>query len=192
VTAAMSPRPAAVTIDAMSAGTGGVPALDRTPDDEEGAPAEGTAVSGPIAPTPQVAPADDVAGRVWRRMRELVLGRNERRREVCDALDLSFIRVKALLKLRPGPSAMRDLAAALAIERPHATVVVDELERRGLVARTVHSDDRRCRQVALTEAGEQAALLADRILSEPPPALAALPAEDLAALDRLTSALENR
>jgi len=177
-------------MNAMSAPTGGVPALDRAPAADQVAPGEGIAVSGHIAPSAQVAPADDVAGRVWRRMRELVLGRNERRREVCEALDLSFIRVKALLMLRPGPSAMRDLAAALAVDRPYATVVVDELERRGLVARTMHPDDRRRRQVALTEAGERAALLADRILSEPPPALAALPAEELAALDRLTSALE--
>jgi DNA-binding MarR family transcriptional regulator len=136
------------------------------------------------------AAADEAAARVWRRMRELVLGRNERRREVCEALDLSFIRVKALLNLRPGPRAMRDLATALAIDRPYATVVIDELERRGLVARTVHPNDRRCRQVSLTAAGEEAARQADRILSDPPPALASLPPADLATLDRLTMALE--
>jgi DNA-binding MarR family transcriptional regulator len=136
-------------------------------------------------------PAADDAARVWRRMRELVLGRNERRREVCEALDLSFIRVKALLKLRAGPRTMRDLATELAIDRPYATVVIDELERRGLVARTVHPNDRRCRQVSLTAAGEDAARQADQILSDPPPALAALPPADLATLDRLTAALES-
>jgi EmrB/QacA subfamily drug resistance transporter len=138
----------------------------------------------------QAAPPDDVAARVWCRMRELVLDRNERRREVCEALDLSFIRVKALLKLRPGPRTMRELAGALVIDRPYATVVVDELERRGLVERTVHPSDRRCRQVALTLAGEEAAHRADQILSDPPAALAGLPAADLEALDRLTAALE--
>ncbi|MBL7490409.1 MarR family transcriptional regulator [Frankia sp. AgB1.9] len=146
---------------------------------------------GPEVPGAEPRPgADDAAARVWRRMRELVLGRNERRREVCEALDLSFIRVKALLKLRPGPRTMRDLATELAIDRPYATVVIDELERRGLVARTVHPNDRRCRQVSLTAAGEDAAREADRILSDPPPALAALPPADLATLDRLTAALE--
>ncbi|WP_232425226.1 MarR family winged helix-turn-helix transcriptional regulator [Pseudofrankia inefficax] len=148
--------------------------------------------AGPEVPGAEPRPAaDDAAARVWRRMRELVLGRNERRREVCEALDLSFIRVKALLKLRPGPRTMRDLATELAIDRPYATVVIDELERRGLVARTVHPNDRRCRQVSLTAAGEDAAREADRILSDPPPALAALPPADLATLDRLTAALES-
>jgi DNA-binding MarR family transcriptional regulator len=132
---------------------------------------------------------DETAALVWRRMRDLVLYRHDRRREACELLDLSFTRTKALLHLRSGPRTMRDLAAELLTDRPYTTLIVDELERRGLVARTIHPQDRRCRLVALTAAGEEAAGLADRILNRPPPALAALPAADLAALDRVTRAL---
>ena len=142
-------------------------------------------------PRPGAEPADvELATRVWRQIRELVLHQNDRRREASAAVDdLSFSRIKALLRLRTGPSTMRELAGYLVTDRPYATLIVDELERRGLVARTIDARDRRCRLVALTPAGEEAAQLVDGILHEPPPALAALPGSDLAVLDRITATL---
>jgi DNA-binding MarR family transcriptional regulator len=70
-----------------------------------------------------------------------------------------------------------------------ATVAVDRLERRGLVQRRAHPDDKRRRLVHLTDAGLRAATTAQRILTDPPPALAALNADDIAALTRIFATL---
>ncbi len=129
------------------------------------------------------------AARVWRRIRAVVVDRNERRREVCEALDLSFIRVKALLALQAGPLTLGELAAALSIDRPYTTLTVHELERRGLAERTVHPDDRRSKLVELTASGRTAARLADDMLNRPPAALVALDPADLATLERITAYL---
>ncbi|WP_027946717.1 MarR family winged helix-turn-helix transcriptional regulator [Amycolatopsis taiwanensis] len=122
---------------------------------------------------------------VWARMTDLVTRSNDRRREVSNRLGMSFGKVKALRRIAAGPLTMRQLAEELITDRPYATLLVDDLERRGLVERTVHPDDRRCRLVRATREGRRAAALANRILGEPPPALLALPASDLAALDRI-------
>ncbi|MGA5760784.1 MarR family winged helix-turn-helix transcriptional regulator [Nonomuraea bangladeshensis] len=136
------------------------------------------------------APDDRAAAlaRVWAAMRALVL-EDDRRKEVADALGMSFSRAKALRRLLPGPLTMRELTAWLGTDRPYTTLVVDDLESRGYVRRTVHPGDRRHRIVTLTEAGRAAAERADRILARPPDALAALSADDLAALDRVMAAV---
>jgi DNA-binding MarR family transcriptional regulator len=60
--------------------------------------------------------------------------------------------------------------------------MVDDLERRGLVRRKPHPEDRRAKLVQLTGAGRAAAARAEAILDEPPAALRDLPAEELATL----------
>lgn len=129
------------------------------------------------------------AALVWARMTDLVTRGNDRRREVSDQLGMSFGKVKALRRVAAGPLTMRELAEVLITDRPYATLLVDDLERRGLVERTVHPDDRRCRLVRVTRAGRKAAAIANRILGAPPPALLALPDPDLAALDRILAKL---
>ncbi len=130
----------------------------------------------------------DPALSAWAGLRELVLD-HDRRREVTDALDLSFARVKALRRLAARPSTGRELAAALGADPPYVTLIVDDLEQRGLVERTPHPTDRRAKVVRATPAGRRAADQAERILGEPPAALRALPAGDLAALDRIVTTL---
>lgn len=127
----------------------------------------------------------------WRAMRAMVLD-NDRRREVCDALGMSFIRVKALMQLDQEPRAMAELAAALTIDAPYATVVVDDLETRGLVVRRPHPADRRAKLVATTRSGSAAAARARAVLETPPPGLARLDAEQLRTLVRLLDAAEPR
>jgi DNA-binding MarR family transcriptional regulator len=129
------------------------------------------------------------AAHAWRAMRTLVFDLHDRRSQVSEALELSFIRVKALGRLVRGPLTMRELAGQLAIDAPYTTVVVDDLERRGLVRRSTSSDDRRVKIVTITEAGTRAAGIADKILSEPPPALAALRPAELAELNQILSRL---
>ena len=79
-------------------------------------------------PAEAVSPADEA----WEIIRELVLD-NERRREVSDALGMSFARAKALRRIYKAPSTMGELATTLGIDPPYMTIVVDDLERQGLV-----------------------------------------------------------
>ncbi len=130
---------------------------------------------------------DDLA-EAWSRIQDLVL-RNDVRVEVSEALGLSFFKTRALRRLLPRPLAMRDLAAELATDKPYVTQIVDALEKAGLVTRSVSPDDRRRRIVALTESGRTAAERAEEILNRPPAALAALPPDDLATLNRILGSL---
>jgi DNA-binding MarR family transcriptional regulator len=132
---------------------------------------------------------EDLAARAWQAMRTLVLDRYDRRKKVCDALGMSFIRAKALRRIAGGPLTMRELAAGLGTDPPYTTVVVDDLERRGLVARAVRPGDRRSKIVSITPPGREQARLADQILAAPPGPVRELPAADLAMLDRVLSRL---
>jgi DNA-binding MarR family transcriptional regulator len=127
-------------------------------------------------PVNREAQADPSA--VWSVMCDLVLD-NERRREVAEATGLSFGRTKALRRLARNPMSMKELAAALGIDAPYATVVVDDLESEGLVQRRPHPADRRTRVVEVTRKGRALARRADAILGTPPPRLCALDAESL-------------
>jgi len=147
--------------------------------------------SAPAAP-PGQAIGDTAAGpaaQAWQAMRALVLDRYDRRKKVCDALGMSFIRAKALRRIVDGPMTMRELAAALGTDPPYTTVVVDDLERRGLVTRTVRAGDRRSKIVAITSDGAGQAQLAERILNEPPRPVRELPPADLEALARILGGL---
>jgi DNA-binding MarR family transcriptional regulator len=150
---------------------------------------EVSAVEPPAGPRPPDDTPGDVAARVWQAMRTLVLDRYDRRKKVCDALGMSFIRAKALRQVAAGPMTMRELAAGLGTDPPYTTVAVDDLERRGLVVRTVRAGDRRSKLVSITPAGLEQARLASEILNAPPRPVRELPAADLATLDRILSHL---
>lgn len=127
---------------------------------------------------------EDAAREVWLLISDLVLD-NTRRREVTQALGLSFGRTRALRRLARRPLSMGELAAALGIDPPNATGVVDDLESVGLVQRQPHPSDRRAKLVALTPEGEEKARQADAILSTPPSGLRALDGADLDALRQI-------
>lgn len=129
-------------------------------------------------------PRGDVASEVWLLMSELVLD-HERRRQVSDALGISFSRARAVRRLARRPMSMGELAAALGIEPPNATVLVDELESLGLVRRRPHPTDRRAKLVEATRKGKTMARRADDILATPPPALGALSTDELETLRRI-------
>jgi DNA-binding MarR family transcriptional regulator len=129
--------------------------------------------------------ADDAADReVWLLMSDLVLD-NQRRREVSEALGISFARVRALRRLAREPMSMRELAAVLGTDPPNATTLVDDLESLGLARRRPHPTDRRAKVVEATRKGKGMARRADAILATPPPALSALSTDDLEALRRI-------
>ena len=64
-------------------------------------------------------------------------------------------------------------------------MLVDELETDGLVVRTTSPADRRTRLVELTASGRRRAAKAERVLAEPPAALAQLDDGELAMLAQL-------
>ena len=94
----------------------------------------------------------DLARRAWRAMSGVVLD-HDRKVAVSEALGLSFARVRALRRLADEPLTLRGLAELLTADPPYVTLIVDDLEKRGLVQRTPHPEDRRSKLVQLTEAG---------------------------------------
>jgi DNA-binding MarR family transcriptional regulator len=133
---------------------------------------------------PSTEDATATAREVWAIMSDLVLD-HERRREVADALDLSFARVRAVRRVAQRPMSMKEIAAALDIDPPNATPLVDDLESMGLVRRRPHPTDRRAKLVEATRKGKRAARKADEILLTPPPGLAALNPGELETLRQL-------
>lgn len=131
-------------------------------------------------------PAD--ASRVWTALHEYVTGQ-DRRRALRAALDLGPGKVEVLIKLAGGPMTLREIAIAVDVDPPAATVGVNQLEARGLVYRTAHPDDNRRKLVHLTQAGRDAARRAQEILAEPPAEMASLDPQDLARLDEILARL---
>jgi len=134
--------------------------------------------------TPVSAAQDKAARDVWLTMSALVMD-NQRRREVTEAVGLSFGKTKALRRVAARPMTMRELAVALLVDPPNLTGVVDDLEQAGLVERQDHPTDRRAKLVVATDAGAAVARQANEILAQPPDALRKLSPADLAALRRI-------
>ena len=132
--------------------------------------------------------SEDPARETWLLMSDLVL-ENTRRREVSEAIGMSFGRARAIRRLARGPMSMRELADALGIDPPNATVVVAGLEQQGLAERRPHPTDGRAKVVEATEKGKALARQADEILATPPAALTALDPADLATLRRILESL---
>jgi DNA-binding MarR family transcriptional regulator len=130
----------------------------------------------------------DLPRRAWRAMSDVVLD-HDRKVAVSEALGMSWTRSLALRRLARQPLTLRALADRLAADPPYVTLMVDDLEKRGLVQRLPHPEDRRAKLVQLTAAGRAAAERADAILDEPPPALRDAPAQDLAVLLRVLGRL---
>ncbi len=138
----------------------------------------------PAADSSRPDAASAASREVWLLISDLVLD-NQRRREVSEALGISFGRARALRRLARRPMSMGELAAALEIDPPNATGVVDDLESLNLARRRPHPTDRRAKVVEATRKGKELARRADAILGTPPPALSALGADDLEALRRI-------
>lgn len=127
-----------------------------------------------------------VADEVWQTMIALVVdSRGDWRRKVVEASGIPFSRVRALRRLDAGPLTLRELASAMTIDAPAATVAVNDLEARGLVERNPHPDDARAKLVSLTTAGRRALATVRAVTEHAPPRLAALPPRDIDALERI-------
>ncbi len=138
--------------------------------------------------------APQLAADAWRSMRMLVLDLHDRRHQASAAVELSFLRIKALKVLDVGPTTMRELSGRLGADPPYVTLISQDLEQRGLVRRTVHPTDRRAKLLSITPAGQAVLARAEAVLDEPPPALLDLTSQELeiltVLLDRVVEAVE--
>jgi DNA-binding MarR family transcriptional regulator len=128
-------------------------------------------------------PATDVAREAW----ELLFRISKVKHGVVSTqlaeLDLTPVQAHALRRLDPEkPLAMSALAEALYCHASNVTGIVDRLESRGLVERTPGAGDRRVKTLVLTPEGADVRARVIELLSEPPAALASLPASDQRAL----------
>jgi DNA-binding MarR family transcriptional regulator len=112
---------------------------------------------------------------------------HSRHDELAEALGfrLGGGRGKILFQLNDRPMTLSELAEANNLDAPYVTLIVDKLEAHGLVQRQQHPGDRRRKLVTLTAAGHNAIATANAILLRPPPAMSALPADDLGQLTML-------
>jgi DNA-binding MarR family transcriptional regulator len=133
----------------------------------------------------------DLSREVWMLMSDLVLD-HDRRRKVTDAVGMSFSRARAVRRVARKPMSMRELAAALDIDPPNASTLVNDLEEQGFLRRRPHPADRRAKLVEATRKGKALARRADEILGTPPEALTRLSDEDLAVLARILASIGER
>lgn len=132
------------------------------------------------------------AEHAWHILVSLVMeSRGDWRRKISEATGMPFSRYRALKRLRAEPRTLRDLAEEMGADAPATTVLVDDLESRGLVKRQPHPTDRRAKLVSLTAAGRRQLAVAQQIIDEPPAALTALPQKELAVLRRVLEKIES-
>jgi MarR family transcriptional regulator, organic hydroperoxide resistance regulator len=124
--------------------------------------------------------APPLARDIWGLLIEVSMSRvRQRFLDTITDLGLSFPQAHALKVLRPGtPIPMRELADGLHCDPSNITGIVDRLGDRGLVERGSAPGDRRIKTLMLTEEGTALRMrLLDR-LSEPPPGLGKLSADE--------------
>ncbi|MEV0278662.1 MarR family transcriptional regulator [Streptomyces sp. NPDC050610] len=85
---------------------------------------------------------------------ELTHRMDAHRRSRIAELDLTPTQAKALEELGE-PKTARELAAVLCCEPPNVTYVIDKMQKQGLVERRPHPQDRRAKQLVLTDAGRE-------------------------------------
>jgi DNA-binding MarR family transcriptional regulator len=130
-------------------------------------------------------PTDEV-DRLWLILVGLVMDtRGDWRRKVAEATGLPFSRVRALRRLGRQPMSLGELAEAMGSDAPAATVAVNDLERRGLVVREPHPEDRRAKLVSLTAGGRRTLALGKKVKEGAPAAFAALTSRDVDDLKRI-------
>jgi DNA-binding MarR family transcriptional regulator len=112
-------------------------------------------------------------------------------RERAVKLGLTAAQATALRELT-GPMTMSELAERMSCEPSNATVVVDRLERQGLLERRPHPSDRRAKQLILTPAGDELRGRLLELLGEESPLAGLTPEEQGVLQDLLQRAIVRR
>ncbi|MEU6565063.1 MarR family winged helix-turn-helix transcriptional regulator [Nocardia nova] len=133
---------------------------------------------------------DPTPDEVWHLLTHVVHdSRDPWKRAVAERMGMPFSRFRVLRRLLPGPLPLKELARSAAMDAPATTVVVNDLEDRGLVARELDPADRRSKRVTVTEAGRAMVAHALATPDPPPPALATLTPAQLRTLRDLLGLL---
>jgi DNA-binding MarR family transcriptional regulator len=128
--------------------------------------------------------------RTWQRLVALVMdSRWDWRRKMSEAAGLPFSRVRALDRLTRGPLTLRALADLIGTDAPAATVIVNDLEERGLVVREGHPEDKRAKFVSLTSEGRKVMRVARAVTDEAPAPFEVLSEEEVEQLGRIVEKL---
>ena len=124
--------------------------------------------------------------RAWHALVTLVMDtRGDYRRSASAATGLPFSRLRALKRVGKGPITLRALADSMSTDAPAATVIVNDLEERGLVRREPHPDDRRAKVVFVTTEGKRALRALAAVPDPVPPNFDALDERDVAHFVRI-------
>jgi DNA-binding MarR family transcriptional regulator len=91
------------------------------------------------------------------------LVRSHLRATATGRFDITVEQFHVLRYVRRGPNSMSDLATAKNISRPAISQAVDVLVKKGLLTRIQSTTDRRCVELALTDAGSD---LLDTVFKE--------------------------
>lgn len=137
-------------------------------------------------------PYESLADSVWRDLSRFVLdGKDTWRRAVVERTGLPFSRIRILKRLGAGSLTVKQVAEAVTVDAPAATVAVNDLEDRSLVVREVDPNNRRSKLVSLTDAGRMLVAQIDAVADPAPESLAALPERDLRALQAIFNRIAN-
>ncbi|MFE3195132.1 MarR family winged helix-turn-helix transcriptional regulator [Nocardia sp. NPDC059240] len=138
---------------------------------------------------PADTPTTDV---VWRQLTHLVMDtRDGWKRAVVERTGMPFSRIRVLRRLLVGPLTAKQLAQAAAMDAPATTVVVNDLEERGLVIREIDPSNRRSKLISLTRAGQEVVAEALATPDPAPAELASLTPSDLRTLHEILRKLEH-
>ncbi|MFZ0831916.1 MAG: MarR family transcriptional regulator [Mycobacterium sp.] len=96
------------------------------------------------------------------------------RRAVVERTGLPFSRIRILRRLARAPMTVKQIAEASTIDAPAATVAVNDLQARGLVARRADPANRRSKLVSLTKAGREVVAEIEAVEDPAPEAFSAL------------------
>jgi DNA-binding MarR family transcriptional regulator len=120
---------------------------------------------------------EDLSGDVMRHVLGVMHAIKQHIADLADQFDLSLSQLDALKNLG-APCSQRELAQCLHFDASNVTDIVDRLEERGLVQRTIDPNDRRVRRLVLTPEGEEVrAKLLEQAIAGAPPVTALSPAE---------------
>jgi DNA-binding MarR family transcriptional regulator len=128
---------------------------------------------------------------VWTAMHGFVTARPEQFVRECGNFTITAPQATLLRVMDPErPLPMSALATALACHASNVTGLVDRLEEQGFVERRSSEEDRRVKHICLTPKGVEAREGLCSALFAPPPELARLDEDELAALEKLLRRIE--
>ncbi|WP_405484222.1 MarR family winged helix-turn-helix transcriptional regulator [Nocardia sp. NBC_00511] len=129
---------------------------------------------------------------VWRQLTHVVMDtRDAWKRAVVERTGMPFSRIRVLRRLLAGPLTAKQLARAATMDAPATTVVVNDLEERGLVIREIDPTNRRFKLISITDAGRAVTAEALATPDPAPAAIEALDPADLRTLHELLRKIEH-